>query len=120
MGLTLDKVVSFACFAVVSAHLPSMLYARENGWLSFISASHVEKYNQSRSLKRDALTLVPASSCEGSLREALRAVKALLFIRRMLYFSFCLSFPKPECLCKNVGKRFHLLCFVSAVFIWHK
>lgn len=74
MGLTVDKVVSFACFAVVSAHLSSMLYARENGWLPFTSASHVEKYNQSRSLKRNALTLVPTGSCEGSLREALRAV----------------------------------------------
>lgn len=43
MGLTVDKAVSFACFAVVSAHLPSVLYARENGCLSFTSALFLEK-----------------------------------------------------------------------------
>lgn len=43
MGLTVDRAVSFACVAVVSAHLPSALYARENGCLSFSSASLVEK-----------------------------------------------------------------------------
>ena len=67
------------------------------------------------------LTLVPTDSCEGrgSLREALRALsKALLG-------GCCISpavyhFPQLECLCKNVGKRSHLLYFVSAVFIWHK
>lgn len=74
MSLTVGRVVSFACFAVLSAHLPSVLNARENGWLSFTSASQVEKYNQSRSLKRNALILVPTGSCEGGLREALRAI----------------------------------------------
>lgn len=42
--------------------------------------------------KRNALTLLPTNSCEGSLGEALRTLpNALHFIRRMLHFSSCLS-----------------------------
>lgn len=58
------------------------------------SLEHQMWRNIPRAELRSALILIPTDSCEGSLREALRALsKALHFIRRMLHFSSCLSLP---------------------------